>query len=133
MADAMLKKTQQNERATAQERATMETSHKENVNPSLFKGKGPAPKSGSAPNVHRKNPAHVAVSRHGPAPQKEMASTSTGGVTSAGGPSPAAFNAEAIAILREMHSNQNKTNEKVETLALKVDELNNFDYDNYKH
>ena len=55
MADAMLKKTQQNEHATAQERATMDTSHKENVNPSLVKGKGkvPAPKSGSAPNVHR--------------------------------------------------------------------------------
>ena len=127
----MLKKTQQNERATAQERATMDSSHKENVNPSLVKGKGkaPAPKSGSAPNVHQKNPAHV-VSTHGPAPQKEIASTSTGGVTPAGGPSPAAFNAEAIAILREMHSNQNKTNEKVETLALKVDELYNFDYDN---
>ena len=55
---------------------------------------------------------------------------STCGVTPAGGPSPAALNAEAIAILREMHSNQNKTNEKVETLAMKVDELYNFDYDN---
>ena len=59
-----------------------------------------------------------------------MASMSTGGVTPAGGPSPAAFNAEAIAILRGMHSNQNKTNKKVETLAMKVDELYNFDYDN---
>ena len=45
------------------------------------------------------------------------------------GPLPAAFNTEAIAILREMYSNQNKTNEKVETLALKVDELYNLDYE----
>ena len=127
----MFKTTQQNERATAQERATMDTSLKENVNPSLVKGKykAPAPKSRSAPNAHQKNPAHVVVSTHGPAPQKEIASTSTGGVTPAGGPSPAAFNAEAIATLREMHTNQNKTNEKVETLALKVAELYNFDYD----
>ena len=119
MPESMLKKTPQTLGSTAQERANMESAHAENLKPSLAKGKGkaPSPKSGSTSNAKRKT-CHT----HGPAPLKgntEMASMSTCGVKPAG-PSPATFNAKAIAILREMHRNQNKTNEKVETLALKV-------------
>lgn len=65
------------------------------------------------------------------------------------GPSPTPsssivdFNAEAIAILRQMNSNQTKTNEKVEQLSQRVDEIYNMpdqygdyyyddnDYENY--
>lgn len=40
--------------------------------------------------------------------------------------SPIDFNAEAIAILRQMNTNQNKTNEKVEQLSQRVDEIYNM-------
>ena len=120
----MLKKTPQlNAASGAQALVIGDSSHKENSNKG--KGKAPAPKSGTS-SSHQKNISHVGSQKV----NAEMPSTSTGGVTpgATAGPSPAAFNAEAIAILREMHSSQNKTNEKVESLALKVDELYNFDY-----
>ena len=43
--------------------------------------------------------------------------------------SSSCFNNEAISILREMHNNQNKTNDSVERLSHMVDELYNWQND----
>ena len=84
----------------------MAASQKENVN--LVKGKGKAPAVSSKPrNYSEPNIPHKTAT-HAPAPTP---STSTRGVM------PASFNAETISILREMHNNQSKTNEKVEQHA----------------
>ena len=126
MADAMLKKTPQQKAGSAAQAIVIgDSAHNENLNPSITKGKGkaPAPKSGSSSNTHQKNMSHMALQKV----NAEMRSTSTGDATPAG-PSPAAIHAEALAILCEMHNNQYKTNEKVERLALKFDELYKFDY-----
>ena len=125
MADAMLKNTpQQNVGSVAQERVNRDSAHKKNLNPSITKGKGkaPAPKSGFSSNMYQKTSSYVALQKV----NAEILSTSAGDATPAG-PTPVAFYAEAIAIIREMHNNQNKTN-KVESLALNVDELYNLDY-----
>ena len=46
-------------------------------------------------------------------------------------PTVTTFNAEALSILREMNASQSRINEKVESLALKVDELYNYENENY--
>ena len=96
MAGATVKKTpQQNEGSVAQERVNRDSAHKKNLNPSITKGKGkaPAPKSGSSSNTYQKTTSHVALQKV----NAEILSTSAGDATPAG-PSPVAFNAEAIAI-----------------------------------
>ena len=122
MADAMLKNSatgKKDGRATdaVTSQPSQHPQQKENV-PVKGKGKAPAPREASTL-------------------PRTLPSTSTGGQTPAGpGATLQTFNAEAISILREMHNNQNKTNEKVEMLATKVDELYNWGnehYDEYEY
>lgn len=60
----------------------------------------------------------------GPSQSQSQAQNNTTGSTL-----PQSFNKEALSILREMNLNINKTNEKVEHLSRRVDEL--YDYDMY--
>ena len=131
MATAMLKHADENK--TAMNTATEKPVTTQNE--TSDKGKKPAVKP-----QYRKPAATAAGGNKDPPPRPSSApptETATSSKPKAGQNTPNSniFNKEALEILREMNKNINKTNEKVEALSIRVDNMSNeldqnFQYDN---
>ena len=131
MATAMLKHADENKTATNTATEKPVTTQNETSD----KGKKPAVKP-----QYRKPAATAAGGNKDPPPRPSGApptetATSSKPKASQNTPNSNIFNKEALEILREMDKNINKTNEKVEALSIRVDNMSheldqNFQYNN---
>lgn len=107
------------------EKTEKQSQNKENMESAQAKGKTKKPTT----------PAHVAggsVTAVTNLESRASQKLSQKGPATPTPPSVSSFNSEALAILREINTNQTRTNDKVESLAQRVDELYSFGDENYE-